>query len=295
MKIRDLLKSGTPSFSFEFFPPKDDAGFQSLFETVGLLQRLNPTFVSVTYGAGGSTRRKTIDLVTRIKNDLSVESMAHLTCVGSSRTEVQHVLEELVSNKMENILALRGDPPRGQAEFVPRPDGFHYANELVEFVRAHYDLCVGAAAYPETHPECPSPKLDLENLKRKVDAGADFLITQLFFDNSDYFNFVGRARKIGISIPIIPGIMPILSVPQIKRFTEMCGAKIPDRLLKRIEAVQDDPQAVELCGIEHATGQCSELLAQNAPGIHFYTLNRSRATWAIFETLQTSGYTALSR
>jgi methylenetetrahydrofolate reductase (NADPH) len=294
MKIRDLLNTGTPSFSFEFFPPKDDAGFQSLFETVGLLKRLNPTFVSVTYGAGGSTRRKTIDLVTRIKHDLGVESMAHLTCVGTSRTEVRQVLEELVSNEMENILALRGDPPKGQSEFVPHLDGFHYANELVQFVRAHFDLCVGAAAYPETHPECASPELDLENLKRKVDAGADFLITQLFFDNGDYFDFVRRARKIGINLPIIPGIMPVLSVPQIKRFTEMCGAKIPDRLLKRIEAVQDDSQSVEQCGIEHATRQCSELLAQNAPGIHFYTLNRSRATWAIFESIQTSQYRTLN-
>jgi methylenetetrahydrofolate reductase (NADPH) len=287
MKIRDLLKTATPCFSFEFFPPKDDAGFQSLFETVGLLKRLTPTFVSVTYGAGGSTRRKTIDLVTRIKHHLGVESMAHLTCVGASKTEVQQVLEELVSSKMENVLALRGDPPKGQAEFVPHSDGFRYANELVQFIRIHYDLCVGAAAYPEKHPECASPKLDLENLKRKVDAGADFLITQLFFDNYDYFNFVERARNIGIHLPIIPGIMPILSVPQIKRFTEMCGAKIPGRLLKRIEAVQDDSQAVEQCGIEHATGQCSELLAQDAPGIHFYTLNRSKATWAIFESIQT--------
>ena len=285
MKIRDLLKRDGPSFSFEFFPPRDEAGFQSLFETVSLLKQLNPTFVSVTYGAGGSTRRKTIDLVTRIKHSLGLESMAHLTCAAASRQEVQQVLEELVANRMENVLALRGDPPKGQSEFVPDPNGFRYANELVQFIRSHYDLCIGAASYPEKHPECTSLEQDLINLKRKVDAGADFLITQLFFDNCHFFNFVECARKIGINLPIIPGIMPILSVPQIKRFTEMCGAKIPDELLRRIESVQSDPAAVERCGVEHATAQCHELLEQKAPGIHFYTLNRSKAPWEIFKNL----------
>jgi methylenetetrahydrofolate reductase (NADPH) len=286
MKIRDLLKRGSPSFSFEFFPPKDEAGFEALFETVRSLRQLNPTFVSVTYGAGGSTRRKTIDLVARIKHDLGLESMAHLTCVGASRAEVGDVLEELVANEMENVLALRGDPPKGQNQFVPDPDGFHHANELVAFIRANYDLSIGAAAYPEKHPESPSRESDLACLKRKVDAGADFLITQLFFNNQDYFDFVARCREIGIDLPIIPGIMPILSVPQIKRFTEMCGAQIPADLLKRIEGVQDDSRAVEKCGIEHATAQCQHLLDQRAPGIHFYTLNRSKATWEIFQNLK---------
>jgi methylenetetrahydrofolate reductase (NADH) len=286
MKIRDLLKRGGPSFSFEFFPPKDEAGFHALFETVGALQPLNPTFVSVTYGAGGSTRRKTIDLVTRIKHDLGLESMAHLTCVGASCQEVQTVLEELVANKMENVLALRGDPPKGETQFVPSADGFSHANELVTFIRANYDLSIGAAAYPEKHPESPSRESDLTFLKYKVDAGADFLITQLFFDNRDYFDFVERCRNIGVHLPIIPGIMPILSLPQIKRITEMCGAQIPADLLKRIESVQDDPRAVEKCGIEHATAQCQHLLAQEAPGIHFYTLNRSKATWEIFQSLK---------
>jgi len=286
MKIRDLLRIGRPSFSFEFFPPKDEAGFQALFETVESLRQLDPTFVSVTYGAGGSTRRKTIELVTRIKHDLGLESMAHLTCAGASREEVRSVLEELVSNKMENVLALRGDPPKGQSQFVPSPNGFHHANELVAFVRANYDLSVGAAAYPEKHPESPSRESDLTCLKRKVDAGVDFLITQLFFCNRAYFDFVERCRTIGIHVPIIPGIMPILSVPQIKRFTEMCGAQIPTELLKRIEGAQDDPRAVEKCGVEHATAQCQDLLDQQAPGIHFYTLNRSKATWEIFQNLK---------
>jgi methylenetetrahydrofolate reductase (NADPH) len=286
MKIRDLLKRGSPSFSFEFFPPKDEAGFQALFETVGALKQLNPTFVSVTYGAGGSTRRKTIDLVTRIKHNLGLESMAHLTCVGASRDEVQTVVEELVANQMENVLALRGDPPKGQTQFVPNPNGFQHANELVGFIRANYDLSIGAAAYPEKHPESPSRESDLTYLKAKVDAGADFLVTQLFFNNRDYFEFVERCHQIGIHLPIIPGIMPILNLPQIKRFTEMCGAHIPPELRKRIEHVQDDYQAVEKCGIEHATTQCQELLDQQAPGIHFYTLNRSKATWEIFQSLK---------
>jgi methylenetetrahydrofolate reductase (NADPH) len=286
MKIRELLKEGRPSFSFEFFPPRDEEGFQNLFETVHLLKHLKPTFVSVTYGAGGSTRRKTIELVTRIKKELDVESMAHLTCVGTSREEVGQVLDELVSQGMENILALRGDPPKGEKEFVSNPDGFSHANELVQFIRNRYDVCIGAAAYPEKHPECPTLELDLANLKRKVDAGADFLITQLFFDNFDYFYFVEQARRVGIEVPIIPGIMPILGLAQVKRFTEMCGATIPPNLLRKIEAAQNDPHEVERCGIAHATTQCRELLDQGAPGIHFYTLNRSRATWSVFENLK---------
>lgn len=286
MKISELLRQDKPCFSFEFFPPKDEAGFEELFKTVALLKQLNPSYVSVTYGAGGSTRRKTVDLVTRIKHELSIESMAHLTCVGASRNEIQQVLDELVANRMENVLPLRGDPPKGQTQFLATPDGFSYASELVRFIRERYDLCLGGAAYPEKHPECPTAELDLENLKRKVDAGVDFLITQLFFDNTDYFRFVERTRKRGIHLPIIAGIMPILSVPQIKRFTQMCGARIPVPLLQSIEAVQNDAAQVESCGTEHATQQCRELLEQGAPGIHFYTLNRSKATWTILENLK---------
>lgn len=286
MKIRDLLNQFGPSFSFEFFPPKDAAGFDDLFETVGLLRRLHPTFVSVTYGAGGSTRLKTMDLVGRIRQELVVETLAHLTCVGASKEEIRRVLEALVSHRVENVLALRGDPPQGQRKFVPDPNGFRYASELVGFIRSSFNLCIGAAAYPEKHPECPTPEQDMDNLKRKVDAGVDFLITQLFFDNRDYFEFVSKARKAGIQVPIIPGIMPVLSVSQIKRFTEMCGAKIPAELFRTIEAVQGDPHAVEHCGVLHAAFQCRELLANGAPGIHFYTLNKSRATWAIFQDLK---------
>ncbi|RMF85650.1 MAG: methylenetetrahydrofolate reductase [NAD(P)H] [Nitrospinota bacterium] len=286
MKIRDLLQQSKQSFSFEFFPPKNDSGFEELYKTIGLLKQLHPTFVSVTYGAGGSTRRKTIELVARIKHEIQIESMAHLTCVGSTREEIDAILTEIQKRGIENVLALRGDPPRGAQSFVPTPGGFRYANELVAFIRQKYDFCIGVAGYPEGHQESPSLQQDLENLKRKVDAGGDFIITQLFFDNRFYFDFVERARRIGITIPIIPGIMPIINFGQIKRFTEMCGASIPSPLLHRLEAIQEDREAVEAYGIEYATLQCQELLANGAPGIHFYTLNRSKATWQIFQNLQ---------
>lgn len=286
MKIHQLLKSHQPCFSFELFPPKDDAGFDSLFETIRLLKRLQPDYVSVTYGAGGSTRKKTVDLVGRIRKEIGLETMAHLTCVGSSREEIGQVLGELASSGIENIMALRGDPPDGQKEFIPHPAGFKYASELIQYARGNYDFSLGAACYPEKHPECPTVELDLENLKRKVECGVDFLITQLFFDNHDYFGFVEKTWKIGIRVPILAGIMPILSVPQIRRFTQMCGARIPPSLSRLIETFQNDPKAVEQCGIYHATAQCMELLEQKIPGIHFYTLNRSRATWTIFENLK---------
>jgi methylenetetrahydrofolate reductase (NADPH) len=286
MKIHELLKSHPPCFSFEFFPPREDVGFAALFETIRLLKNLQPDFVSVTYGSGGATRRKTVDLVGRIKHEIGLETMAHLTCVGASRGEVRLVLDDLVKNELENVMALRGDPPQDQASFVPHPEGFSHANELIEFARRNYDFSIGAACYPEKHPECPTFELDMENLKRKVDSGANFLISQLFFDNHDYFAFVEKTWKLGIRIPIIAGIMPILSVPQIRRFAQMCGARIPASLARLIDTFQKDAKAVEQCGIYHATAQCIELLEQKIPGIHFYTLNRSRATWTVFENLK---------
>lgn len=286
MKICTLLQQAQPVFSFEFFPPKNDAGFEELYKTIGKLKELRPTFISVTYGAGGSTRRKTVELVAQIKHEIGIESMAHLTCVGATRIDIDAVLAEIHARGIENILALRGDPPRGEKTFVATEGGFKYANELVEFIKQRYSFCLGVAGYPEGHLESPSLEQDLVNLKRKVEAGGEFIITQLFFDNRFYFDFVERARRIGITVPIIPGIMPILNVNQIKRFTDMCGASIPPELLRRLEALQDDQEAVEACGIEHATIQCQELLANGAPGIHFYTLNRSKATWQIFQNLQ---------
>jgi len=287
MRIREQLASGRPTLSFEFFPPKDDIGFWDLYRTIESLKPLEPTYVSVTYGAGGSTRRKTVDLVGRIKRDIGIEPMAHLTCVGADRVEIGRVIDELRGHGIENILALRGDPPEGQASFVPCAGGFRYANELVGYIRErHGDLCIGAACYPEGHPECPSREADLENLKRKVDAGVDFLISQLFFDSADFFAFRDRAARSGVKVPMIAGIMPILSLKQIKRFTQMCGARIPDELLRRIESVEDDAEAVRHIGMYHSTQQCLELLENDVAGIHFYTLNRSTATRAVYQFMK---------
>lgn len=290
MKIRDIIQSHLPCYSFEFFPPKDNDGFDQLFETIEHLKICKPSFVSVTYGAGGSTRSKTVDLVGRIKNEIGIESMAHLTCVGSSAEEIRSILESLKARGIVNVLALRGDPPQDQKEFVRPANGFGYANELVAYIKKHFDFCLGVAGYPEGHVECPDKARDLENLKRKVDAGADFIVTQLFFDNRCYFDFIERARAIGIQQPVIPGIMPIANVNQIKRFTKMCGATIPQALLARLEEHQDNPQMVREIGIEHAIRQCDELLAGGAPGIHFYTLNKSNATLTILDNLKKSNF-----
>jgi methylenetetrahydrofolate reductase (NADPH) len=289
MLIKDLLNQGTPSFSFEFFPPKTDEAFDTLMETIRELQKLHPTFVSVTYGAGGSTRRRTIDVVAKAKGELGQESMAHLTCVGSTEEELRDVLDELRTQGIENVLPLRGDPPAGTDVFEKTPGGFGYANELVSFIKENYDFCLGVAGYPEGHQEADDFDTDLANLKLKVDAGADFVITQMFFDNRFYFDFVVQARAIGIDVPLIPGIMPILNLGQIKRFTQMCGASIPEELLERLEAIKEDADAVRQCGVEHAAQQCRELLECGVPGIHFYTLNRSTSTRDIFENLKAVG------
>ena len=286
MKISDKLKSSAPVFSFEFFPPKDEAGFQSLFETIEQLKYANPAFVSVTYGAGGSTRSKTVELVGKIKNDIAIEAMAHLTCVGHQKDEIVSVLESLQACGIENILALRGDPPKGEEQFVKTEGGFGFANELVSFIKSKFSFCLGAACYPEGHIECPDKQNDMDNLKRKVDSGVDFLITQLFFDNKHYFEFLNRAQQEGINIPIIPGIMPILNLKQSQRFTKMCGASLSDSLLAKFDGVEDDLEKVRAIGINHAIDQCRDLVQSGAPGIHFYTLNRSKATLAIMENLR---------
>ena len=286
MRISDILRTDRRAVSFEFFPPKDDAGFASLFETIEALKALDPSYVSVTYGAGGSTRRKTVELVKRIKHEIGIESMAHLTCVGANRDEIGGVLDDLAAAGLDNVLPLRGDPPKGASEFVPTPGGFRYANELVAFIRERHSFCLGGACYPEKHPEAPSAEADLDNLKRKVDAGVDFLITQLFFDNDDYLRFREQAVAAGVRVPILAGIMPILNVKQIKRFTRMCGASLPNALRQKIEAVEDDAEAVRQVGIYHATRQCEDLLRDGVPGIHFYTLNRSTATRAIYQSIK---------
>jgi methylenetetrahydrofolate reductase (NADPH) len=289
VKIRTRLNPSKPCFSFEFFPPKTPEGEKQLWETLEDLRSLDPGFVSVTYGAGGSTRDRTIELVTHIKERTGIEAMAHLTCVGHTREEIGAVLKRLAAAKIENVLALRGDPPKGAAAFQKVEGGFGYANELVDFVR-QLDLgfSIGVAGYPEGHLEA-SKEQDLKNLKLKVDEGADFVITQLFFDNAFYFDFVGRARRSGINAPIVPGIMPITNYDQIQRFVRMCGTTVPMRLQLELEKVKDDPQAVMQLGVAHATLQCSELLARGVPGIHFYTLNRSPASRMIVSALRARG------
>ncbi len=286
MKISQILSRGQQTFSFEFFPPKSDDGFEQLYQTIENLKPWNPGYISVTYGAGGSTRSKTLDLVCRIKHQIELESMAHLTCVGHTADEIRGILDLLKEKGIENILALRGDPPQGEEKFVKTENGFEYGNELVAFIKKNYSFCLGIAGYPEGHVECPDKAADLENLKRKVDAGADFIVTQLFFDNRFFIEFLERARAIGIKIPIIPGIMPIINAKQTKRFTKMCGASIPSDLLRRLEEYQEDSLAIGKIGVEHATRQCEELLKLGVPGIHFYTLNRSKATLNILENLK---------
>jgi methylenetetrahydrofolate reductase (NADPH) len=256
-------------------------------ETVKNLQDLRPSFVSVTYGAGGSTRRKTIEITKRIKQELGIEAMSHLTCVGHSRDEISTILDEIEAAAIENIMTLRGDPPKGETHFVPHPDGFRYANELVAFIRSRKPaFCLGVAGYPEGHPEAPSKEADLTNLKRKVDAGANFIVTQLFFDARDYFDLIERAQAVGIRLPVVPGIMPITDVAQIKRFTQMCGAKIPSALLAELESVDGNKEAVVEIGIRYSTAQCESLLKNGAPGIHFYTLNKSTSTRTILSNLK---------
>jgi methylenetetrahydrofolate reductase (NADPH) len=295
VKITELLRyareRAEPAFSFEFFPPKTPEGERALFETVEALRPLGPAYVSVTYGAGGSTRQKTIELVKRLKRESEVEAMAHVTCVGSSRDEIAAVLDEVADAGVQNVLALRGDPPRGQASFTPHPDGFRYASELVAFVRSRperWRFCVGAAAYPEGHVETRDLALDLANLRAKVDAGVDFLVTQLFFDNARYFGFVERARAAGIAVPIIPGIMPFTNVEQVERFTALCGASIPPPLRAAMEVRREDPDGARELGVAYASLQCADLLRRGAPGIHFYTLNRSPSTRAIVAALRAS-------
>jgi len=287
MKIRNRLNPSNPCFSFEFFPPKSDEGTNNLLKTLAELAPLEPGFVSVTYGAGGSTRDKTVELVSRIKRETGIEAMAHLTCVGHTREELRDMLRRLSDAKVENVLALRGDPPQGQKTFEPVEGGFRHATELVRFIREEdFNFCLGGACYPEGHVETVSRDDDLRNLKAKVDAGLDFVVTQLFFDNAFYFDFVERARRVGINIPIVPGIMPITNFEQVHRFTRMCGATVPMRLGLQLERVKDQPEAVMQLGVAHATVQCMELLSRGVPGIHFYTLNKSPATRMIVSALR---------
>lgn len=286
MRIDEIVMGPEPCFSFEFFPPKTEEGERNLFLALEQLEELSPSFVSVTWGAGGSTRSKTIEIVSHIKERFGLEAMAHFTCVGATSADLHAALRQMESAGIDNVLALRGDPPAGSDRFVATEGGLSYASELAALVTEHYDFCTVGACYPEGHPETPDLATDLENLKAKVDAGARVLITQLFFNNEAYFDFVERARSVGITVPIVPGIMPITNFEQLKRFTSMCGATIPERLYEQLELRADQSEAVAELGVAYATLQCAELLARGAPGIHFYTLNRSPATRAILSALR---------
>jgi len=286
LRIDEIIAGAEePVFSFEFFPPKTEQGEQTLRRSLQELRALEPDFASVTYGAGGSTRERTVEITRSIK-DLGIEAMAHLSCVGSSQAELRAILDDIQAAGIDNVLALRGDPPRGESEWRPHPQGLRYSTELAALIAAHYPFCIGAACFPEVHPEAPDLAHDLRFLRQKIDNGVSFLITQLFFDNELYFRFLEEARGTGIEVPIIPGIMPITDVGQIKTITGMCGATIPAALLAQLEARAHDSEAVLQLGVSYATLQCAELLARGAPGIHFYTLNRSPATRAILSALK---------
>lgn len=286
MRIVDLFGGSDPVISFEFFPPKTEEGVDALYETVKALRPCRPSFVSVTYGAGGSTRDRTLELVARIQRELGITTMAHLTCVGSTKDEIRQTLERLYESGIRNVLALRGDPPKGESEFQATEGGFRYATELVAFIRElGNDFCIGAACYPEGHVESPDLEADLAHLVEKVDAGADFLVSQLFFDNADYRAFVSRARSSGVQVPIVPGLMPVTNAAQVERFTKMCGSRIPQELYRRLRIVAADPSAVVATGVQWAVDQGRELLEMGAPGLHFYTLNRSSATLAVHAAL----------
>jgi methylenetetrahydrofolate reductase (NADPH) len=286
MRIDQILGKGLPAVSFEFFPPKTDAGFQQLFQTIEELKPIQPSYVSVTYGAGGSTRQKTVELVERIQREAKIRAMAHLTCVGHTADQIGGILDDIWNAGIRNVLALRGDPPAGQSQFVATDGGFAYANELVAHVRSRHDFCIAAAGYPEGHPQCLNRTRDMEHLKRKVDNGANFVVTQLFFDNAEFYRFRDDARAMGIKVPIIAGIMPITNVSQIKRFISMCGAKIPHRLLTKLEAIEPNgPEAVHQTGVDYAAMQCRDLLFNDVDGLHFYTLNKSKATVEVCQRL----------
>ncbi len=288
MRIDELLATQRPVFSVEFFPPKTETGLDLLFETVEALKPLEPDYVSVTYGAGGATRDGTVEISERIKREHGIEVMAHLSCVGETRDGLAAILDRFASIGIDNVLALRGDPPRGIDDFTPPEDGLGSAAELTGFITEGHGFTIGGACFPEVHPEADDLASDLAYLKTKVEAGASFLITQLFFDNRAYFDFVAAAREIGIDVPIIPGVIPITSFAQVARICDLCDASIPAELESSMQRLGGDEEAEALLGVAYAARQCEELLAGGAPGIHFYALNRAPATRAVLAALRAS-------
>ena len=287
--IGALIREGGRSFSFEFFPPRDEDGEQVLWQSISELEALEPTFVSVTYGAGGATRDRTVAITRRIARETSMLPMAHLTCVGHTTAELTEVLRQLSEAGVRNVLALRGDPPGGPGTaWEPTPDGLDYASDLVTFIKATADLTVGVAAFPEGHRDATSLDDDALVLKAKADAGAEFAVTEMVLRASDYVGLVERAGALGVDFPIIPGIMPILNLASMRKMVELSGREVPDDVLSRILPLQDDPAAIRAEGIAIATELCDALLEAGAPGLHFYTLNRSKATREIYQGLRTT-------
>ncbi len=284
--ISSLFKRATPLRSLEFFPPKDDAGVEVLRQTSQALSKLNPDFVSVTYGAGGSTRERTAQVSNLLKKEFNFTVMPHLTCVGHTKDELNTIADKIYSDGFRNIMALRGDPPKGSTQFVQSKDGLRYGSELVALLKSrHPDFCLGVGGYPEKHPEAQSLDLDITHLKIKVDAGASFITTQLFYDNSVYFKFVERCRKAGITIPIVPGILPVLSLKQVTRFTALCGAHLPSELVNELTLAGEDSDAQESIGTAWALSQIKDLLKQGAPGYHLYIMNRSKTALSLVDGL----------
>ena len=284
MRIKELIQAKRPFVSLEFFPPKERTAWAGFFEVVERLLPVNPLFVSVTYGAGGSTHAHTLEIVSRLKTAYGLEPMAHLTCVGASREKIRGFLDALAAAGVDNVLALRGDPPKGQENFVPDSENFQHASDLVAFIRKEYPaLGIGVAGYPECHPEAVSREADLEFLRLKVSLGGDFVVTQLFFDNDCYFRFVERARQAGIAVPILPGVLPVMSLASIKRLVGLCGAHLPPAFLAQLEAADaaGGNAAVAEVGIAHAREQARDLIARGAPGVHLYTLNKAEAVLSI--------------
>lgn len=286
MRIDEIIASNGPTFSVEFFPPKTAEATEALFATARSLRELDPDFVSVTYGAGGSTRDGTVEITQALKEDLGYETMAHLSCVGETAEGIAATLDRIEAAGIENVFALRGDPPRGQEDFVQPEGGLGSAAELTAFIGERWDFTVGGACFPEIHPEAPDLATDLAYLKTKVEAGASFLITQLFFDNQVYFDFVAAARAAGIGVPIVAGVIPVASFAQTKRICELCDASIPAPLERAFSAAGGDEKAEFELGVAYAAQQCAELLVAGAPGIHFYALNRAPATRAVLGSLQ---------
>ena len=291
ISLQNRLHSSEPLFSIEFFPPKSDASAEQLLHTASELKPYALDFASITYGAGGSTRSRTLKYARHLREDYGYTVMPHLTCVGHSRDELRGIIAEFREAGLGQIMALRGDPPKGETDFTPHPDGLHYANELVQLIREIYPECtIGVAGYPETHPEAPSTDIDLLNLKRKVDTGAHFVTTQLFFDNAKYFDFVERARDAKIEVPVLPGLMCVTSREQAIRFCQMCGTSMPTELDAQLQAAGDDSTAIEAVGIEWVYTQARELLERGAPGIHLYILNREGPAVALMSKLQAAGF-----